>query len=68
MTIVGIEQKEDDTLSLVVFDPAHGDSSFVKSAGITTVRRLPTTTNRLLQPYRCSLKYLRKYTEFELLL
>ncbi|KAK0392164.1 hypothetical protein NLU13_1662 [Sarocladium strictum] len=68
MTIVGVEIKQDGVQSLLVFNPAHRDASVLKALVGATGRRLPTTTSRLLRPYRCTFKYLSKYTEFELLL
>jgi hypothetical protein len=68
MTIVGVERKQDGGKALVVFDPAHRDASVVKALVGATGKRLPTTTSRLLRPYRCTFKYLSKYKEFELLL
>lgn len=68
MTIVGVEIKEDGGQALIVFDPAHRDTSVVTGLVGTPIRRLPTTTSRLLRPYRCSFKYLRQFKEFELLL
>ncbi|KAL2211948.1 DUF1671-domain-containing protein [Sarocladium strictum] len=68
LTIVGIEEQKDGDQSLIVFDPAHRDSSTMKTLAGAPVRRLPTTPSRLLRPYRCSIRYLRKYKEFELLL
>lgn len=67
LTIVGVESRQDGERTLIVFDPARRDASVVRALAGTSEKRLPTTSSRLLRPYRCTSKYLSKYKEFELL-
>lgn len=68
LTIVGVENKEDGEVVLIVFDPAHRDTTVIKDMVGKSVRQLPSSASRLLRPYRCNHKNLRRYKEFELLL
>jgi hypothetical protein len=65
MTIVGFEKKTDGSKNLIVFDPMfHDATNIVKLIGRSFVHRDP---DDLLKAYRRSIKYLKKYNEFELL-
>lgn len=68
MTIVGIERRREGDLGLIVFDPSHRDSLLVKDLREKSTKRFPAAQAILLQPYRCSLKYLRKYSAFEIIM
>lgn len=66
MTIVGFEQRKDDSKNLIVFDPMFHDAP--------NVLRLVANDNfrqkypeDMLRAYRRGVKYLKKYNEFEML-
>jgi len=65
MTIIGIEQKRDGSKILLVFDPMFHDASNVtKLVNRTFTHKAPED---VLKAYRRGVKYLGKYSEFELL-
>jgi zinc finger-containing ubiquitin peptidase 1 len=68
MTIVGLEQRLDGVLNLVVFDPMFNPSPALKKLALanTTAFRSPEP-EKLLKAHRRGEKYLQKYKEFELL-
>jgi hypothetical protein len=65
MTIIGFEKKTDGTANLLVFDPMFHDSAeIIKLVGKKFTHKNPSD---LLRAYRRSVKYLRKYNEFEVM-
>ena len=65
MTIVGFEKKKDGSANLLVFDPMfHDSTAIVKLIGKKITHK---NSSDLLRAYRRSIKYLRKYNEFEIL-
>jgi zinc finger-containing ubiquitin peptidase 1 len=65
MTIIGFERKKDGTANLLVFDPMFRDSTeVIKLIGKKFIHKNPPD---LLRAYRRSVKYLRKYNEFEVM-
>jgi len=65
MTIVGFEKKQDGSKNLVVFDPMFHDAMHVMRLVDQEFKHKAPAD--LLRAYRRGLKYLRKYSEFELL-
>jgi hypothetical protein len=66
MTIVGFEQQKDGSKNLIVFDPMfHDASNIMKLVGNHDFRH--KAPDDLLKAYRRGAKYLRKYSEFEIL-
>lgn len=65
LTIVGLEVRKDDSMSLLVFDPA-----FNQSPGAERVGRRMTSHNPsgIMRAYRRDKKYLKKYSEYEILM
>ncbi|OCT54787.1 DUF1671 domain-containing protein [Cladophialophora carrionii] len=68
MTIVGVEQRLDGSVNLVVFDPMFNPSPALKKLALanTTAFRSPEP-EKLMKAHRRGEKYLEKYKEFELL-
>ena len=65
LTIVGIEKRTDGSRELLVFDPMFQDSiSLTKYIDRVFKHKSPDVALKL---YRRGSKYLRKYSEFELL-
>ncbi|KAH9909816.1 peptidase family C78-domain-containing protein [Xylariomycetidae sp. FL2044] len=65
LTIVGLEKRTNNTAELLVFDPMFRDpSSITCHVGRRFVHRHPDDALKL---YRRGNKYLKKYTEFEIL-
>ena len=68
MTIVGVEQRLDGNVNLVVFDPMFNPSPALKKlalANTTSFRSLEP--EKLMKAHRRGEKYLAKYKDFELL-
>ena len=68
MTIVGVEQRLEGAVNLVVFDPMFNPSPALKKLALTntTAFRSPEPA-KLLKAHRRGERYLEKYKEFELL-
>ncbi|KAJ9603242.1 hypothetical protein H2200_012020 [Cladophialophora chaetospira] len=68
MTIVGVEQRIDGSVNLVVFDPMFNPSSPLKKLAManTTAFRAHDP-EKLMKAHRRGEKYLEKYKQFELL-
>jgi zinc finger-containing ubiquitin peptidase 1 len=65
MTIIGFEKKKDGTAYILVFDPLFHDSSdVVQLIGKNFSHKRPAV---LLKAYQQPIRYLRKYSEFEVL-
>jgi zinc finger-containing ubiquitin peptidase 1 len=65
MTIIGFEKKKDGTANILVFDPNFHDSSdVVQLIGRNFSHKNPAI---LLKAYQRSVRYLRRYNEFEVL-
>ena len=65
MTIIGFEKKRDGTANILVFDPMFHDSSeIVQLIGNDFSHESPAV---FLKAYQRSVRYLRKYNEFEIL-
>jgi len=65
MTIIGFEKKKDGTTNILVFDPMFHDSSdVVRLIGQNFSHKSPTV---LLKAYQRPVRYLRRYSEFEVL-
>lgn len=68
MTIVGVEQRMDGSVNLVVYDPMFNPSPPLKKLALAnnTTFRSPEP-DKLMKAHRRGEKYLEKYKEFELL-
>jgi len=66
MTIVGFERKVDGSKNIVVFDPMFHDSSNVTQL-IGMNKFIIKQPEDALRAYRRGVKYLKRYSEFELL-
>jgi hypothetical protein len=66
MTIVGFERKVDGSKNILVFDPMFHDSSHVTQL-IDLRNFILKQPEDVLRAYRRGAKYLKKYSEFELL-
>jgi hypothetical protein len=65
LTIIGFEKLKNGAKNLIVFDPSfHDSSSIVRLVGQTFVHPLPDLA---LKMYRRGNKYLKMYSEFEVL-
>jgi zinc finger-containing ubiquitin peptidase 1 len=65
MTIIGFEKKKDGTANLLVFDPMFHDSSdLLQLVGRNFSHKNPAM---LLKAYQRPVRYLRRYSEFEVL-
>jgi hypothetical protein len=65
MTIIGFEKKKDGTANILVFDPMfRGSSDVVQLFGRNSSHKNPAM---LLKAYQKSMRYLRRYNEFEVL-
>ncbi|KAH8768012.1 peptidase family C78-domain-containing protein [Hyaloscypha finlandica] len=67
MTIVGFERKVDGSKNILVFDPMFHDSSHVTQLIGLRPFILKQPAEDVLRAYRRGAKYLKKYSEFELL-
>lgn len=67
MTIVGFERKVDGSKNILVFDPMFHDSSHVTQLIGLRSFILKQPAEDVLRAYRRGAKYLKKYSEFELL-
>jgi zinc finger-containing ubiquitin peptidase 1 len=66
MTIVGIEQKKDGAKNLIVFDPMFHDAANVLRLVGNDKFKMKSPED-MLRAYRRGARYLRKYSEFEIL-
>lgn len=68
MTIVGVEQRLEGILNLVVFDPMFNPSPALKKLAISGTTSFRTAEpEKLLKAHRRGERYLEKYRDFELL-
>ncbi|KFA62614.1 hypothetical protein S40285_05162 [Stachybotrys chlorohalonatus IBT 40285] len=67
MTIIGLEKLTNGQAQLLVFDPTFRDSPSIQELIDKDFQYKASTVDRMLRPYRRSLRDLRHYREFELL-
>jgi zinc finger-containing ubiquitin peptidase 1 len=68
MVIVGVEQRRDARVNLVVYDPAFNPSPALKSLAVNNNTTFAAQhPQKLLKAYRRDAKYLKSYNQFELL-
>ncbi|UNI19192.1 hypothetical protein JDV02_005395 [Purpureocillium takamizusanense] len=67
LTVVGIEERKDGRLNLLVFDPSCRDSAVLKRHVGRRVCKDMAGAGDLAEPYRRGAKYLIKQKEFEIL-
>jgi hypothetical protein len=67
MTVIGFEQLVDGSKYLLVFDPKFSVSSPILQWATRETRPSKCHPTKHLQPYRKGVKYLKNFSEFEVL-